>query len=342
MHIKTSVPHRTLVVFLALALVAAVTFLNAAGPFPGTGVALTPRHFPKHTSADVQDMFEKGKPLGRYSVAIYQWSHPDLLTIAEQMLSASRAAGYTPILALSPTTLSDMRGKLDLPSDVRQSAGSNLSFLNPKIHLPYIMAAASLAKLKPEYLCLATEINLFAFSGIDEYIRFAAVYKKLYAELKKISPTTKIFVSFQWDFFQIMAQREPNRIKEHSKLIEIFRPELDVVAFTSYPSDHYKTPAEVPANYYERILEHVKKGEEIHFMEIGWPTTGTGTEAEQVEFINRIPALMARVQPKVLAWSLLYDVGGTVLGADLGTTGLLTNDGRAKPGYQAFRTIATP
>jgi len=340
MHKRLSIPQRALI--LGLSLVATVTFLSAAGPFPGTGVALTPRHFPKHTPADVQDMFEKGKPLGRYSVAIYQWSQPDMLSVAEQILSASRAAGYTPILALSPTTLSDMRGKLDLPSDVRKAAGSNLSFLNPKIHLPYSAAAASLAKLKPPYLCLATEINLFEFSGIDEYIRFAAVYKKLYAELKKISPNTKIFVSFQWDFFQIMAQREPNRIKEHTKLIEIFRPELDVVAFTSYPSDHFKTPADIPATYYERILDHVKKTEEIHFMEIGWPTNGSGTEAEQVEFIKRLPTLMARVQPKVVAWSLLHDVGGTVMGQDLTSTGLLTNDGRPKPGFQAFKEIATP
>jgi hypothetical protein len=330
------------VLALLLFIAATTVFLNAAGPFPGTGVALTPRNFPKHSPADVKEMFEKGKPLGRYSVAIYQWSQPDLLSVAEQIMTTSQAAGYIPILALSPTTLDSMRGKLDVPSDVRRAAGSNLSFLNPKVHMPYIATAAALAKLKPPYLCLATEINLLAFSGIDEYIRFASVYKKLYAELKKISPSTKIFVSFQWDFFHIMAEREPNRIKEHSKLIEIFRPELDVVAFTSYPSDHFGTPSDIPANYYERISNHVKKGEEIHFMEIGWPTTGSGTEAEQVEFINRLPQLMAKVQPKVLAWSLLHDVDTSSLGGDLASTGLLTKDGRAKPGFQAFRTIATP
>jgi hypothetical protein len=340
MSFRISSSPRVLVLLLLVAAAAAV--LNAADPFSGTGVALTPRNFPKHTPADVKDMFEKGKPLGRYSVAIYQWSQPDLLTVAEQVMTASQAAGYTPILALSPTTLGDMRGKLDVPSDVQRAAGSNMSFLNPKVHLPYIATAASLAKLKPPYLCLATEINLFAFSGIDEYIRFAAVYKRLYKELKKISPSTKIFVSFQWDFFQIMAQREPKRIKEHSKLIEIFRPELDVVAFTSYPSDHFGSPAEIPANYYERISAHVKKTEEIHFMEIGWPTTGSGTEAEQVEFIKRLPELMTRVQPKVLAWSLLHDVDSSALGGDLATTGLLTKDGRAKPGYQAFRALVTP
>lgn len=316
--------------------------LGAAGVFSGTGVALTPSKFPKHGATEIREMFEKGKPLGRYAVFIYQWSQPDMVAVAKTMMATSEAAGYTPILALSPTTLTDMRGKLDLPCDVRKKAGRNLSFANSQVHLPYISAAMELAKLKPPYLCLATEINFLAFASIDEYVKFAAVYKKLYPVLKKISPSTKIFVSFQWDYFQIMAAREPNRIKEHSKLIEIFRPELDAVAFTSYPSDHFARPADIPLDYYERIFDHVKKTEEIHFMEIGWPTTGTGNETEQVDFIKRLPALMEKVQPKVLAWSLLHDVDTSALGGDLASTGLMTKDGQPKPAYQAFRALTAP
>jgi hypothetical protein len=119
--------------------------------------------------------------------------------------------------------------------------------------------------------------------------KVAALYKRLYQEVKKVSPQTKVFVSFQWDYFQIMANREPKRISEHRKLIEIFRPELDVVAFTSYPGDRYKTPADVPANYYERISEYIKPTDEIHFMEIGWPTSGSGPVARRAPDLRSSP-----------------------------------------------------
>ena len=306
----------------------------------GTGVALTPSKFPRHGAAEVRAMFEEGRSLGRYAVFIYQWSQDDRLSTARMMMEMSGAAGYTPILALSPTTLTEMRGKLDMPSAVKSRAGNRPTFSDKNVHIPYIQAALELASLKPPYLCLATEINLLAFASIDEYVKFAAVYKRLYQEVKKVSPETKVFVSFQWDFFQLMANKEPRRISEHRKLIEIFRPELDVLAFTSYPSDHYKTPAEVPANYYERISEYVKPADEIHFMEIGWPTSGTGTEAEQVAFIERLPSLMAKIKPKVVAWSLLHDVDTSALGGDLASTGLKHPDGRPKAGLRAFSQLA--
>src|SRR5688572_13308728 len=306
----------------------------------GTGVALTPSKFPRHGAAEVKAMFEEGRTLGRYAVFIYQWSQDDRLSVARTMMEMSGDAGYTPVLALSPTTLTEMRGKLDMPSAVKSRAGNRPTFSDKNVHIPYIQAALELAALKPPYLCLATEINFLAFASIDEYVKFAAVYKRLYHEVKKVSPQTKVFVSFQWDYFQIMAQREPKRISEHLKLIDIFRPELDVVAFTSYPGDHYKTPADIPANYYDRISEYVKPTDEIHFMEIGWPTSGAGTETEQVAFIERLPSLMAKIKPRVVAWSLLHDVDTSSLGGDLASTGLKHPDGRPKAGFKSFSQLA--
>ena len=328
----------TAILFAAIVLMTAAHLTGQV--IAGTGVALTPSKFPRHGAAEVRAMFEEGKELGKYAVFIYQWSQEDRTSVARTMMDMSKDAGYTPILALSPTTLTDMRGKLDMPAAVKRRAGNRPTFADKAVHIPYIEAAFELAKLKPPYLCLATEINFLAFASIDEYVKFAAVYKRLYQEVKKISPETKVFVSFQWDYFQIMANREPKRISEHVKLIDIFRPELDVVAFTSYPSDHYKTPADVPANYYDRISEYVKPSDEIHFMEIGWPTSGTGSEAEQVEFIERLPRMMAKIKPKVVAWSLLHDVDTSALGGDLASTGLKHPDGRIKAGYKAFRDLS--
>jgi hypothetical protein len=309
------------------------------GAIARRGVALTPANFPRHSRQDVENMFTLGGEVGSVSVFIYQWSQPDLLDVARKMMRASRAAGLVPIVALSPTTLGGMRGALDVPPQVRRAAGRRLSFAEKPVHETYIRDALALAKLKPPYLCLATEINLLAIANLKEYLTFAHVYKQVYPLIKKTSPDTKVFVSFQWDVIRMMGVKEPNRIGEHAKQIEVFRPELDAVAFTSYPADSFETPARLPAGYYEGSLQHVQSNEEIMFMEIGWPSTGKGTEQEQVEFIQSLPALMAKVKPSVLAWALLHDVRGSGLGADLASTGLADPAGRRKAAFEAFKQL---
>ena len=109
-------------------------------------------------------------------------------------------------------------------------------------------------------------------------------------------------------------------------------------AFTSYPSTHFSKPSQIPRTYYTDLLRHTKKGDEIMFMEIGWPTAGRGDESSQMAFIQALPGLMEEVRPKILAWALLHDVTG-VLTADLATTGLLTTDGRRKPAFDAFKQL---
>lgn len=333
---------------LSAALLLGVTWASAStcsAREPGeasfeTGVALTPKHFPEHDGTDVAEMFELGREVGPYAVFIYQWSQADLVDVARQMIETSRKSGLTPVVAISPTVLQGARNEYDAPESVRRRVKGPLSFQNDKVHLPYIQAVLDLARLKPPYLCLATEINFLAFKDIKEYLTFAHVYKKLYPEIKKISPDTKVFVSFQWDFFQIMAKDEPDRIKEHKKLIEVFRPELDLVAFTSYPADHFGSPREVPESYYADILNYVPGSEEVMFMEIGWPTTGKGSEESQLAFIERLPRLMARLKPRMVLWSLLHDVKLEALGGELASTGLISAEGSKKRGFEAFIKLA--
>jgi hypothetical protein len=66
------------------------------------------------------------------------------------------------IVCLSPTSLDQGRKELDLPAEVRERAGKNITFANPVIQGAFKKAARELAELRPTYLCLATEINLLA------------------------------------------------------------------------------------------------------------------------------------------------------------------------------------
>lgn len=314
---------------------------GAEAVFGRRGVALTPANFPRHSTADVENMFKLARELGSSAVFIYQWSQPDFVEVATKTMDASRAAGLVPILGLSPTTLDFKRGELDLPPAVRKAAGRRPSFSQTAVRQAYIRDATALAKLQPPYLCLATEINLLALADLEEFLWFARFYREeLHPLIKKTSPGTKVFVSFQWDVIRMMGVKEPTRIREHTRQLEVFRPQLDVAAFTSYPSEMFASPAEMPSDYYEAALQHVRRNEEVMFMEIGWPSSGRGTEREQVAFIDRLPSLMATVKPSLLAWSLLHDVRGSALGSgDLATTGLADSSGRRKPAFDAFKQL---
>lgn len=296
------------------------------------GVGLTPAHFPTSSPEDINSMFTKAKEIGDIGVMIYQWSQPDLLSAAKAMVARCKMEGLRTHVAVSPTTMNGARGTLDVPSWLRYSVGSKLSFSNLTVRNAFTDVCKSLAKLRPDYLCLATEINFLAFANINEYLQFADLVKKIIPQLRAISPNTKYTVSFQWDYFYILAKLEPNRIAEHAKLMSVFLP-LDVVSLTSYPADHFVYPEDIPQDYYNKVASYLP-GQAVGVSEIGWPDAGGG-ETAQFYFITRIPSMLSNMG--FVAWSLLHDV--PVLSPSLGTTGLYYASGTAKPAWQGFSSL---
>lgn len=304
------------------------------------GVAITPANFPHFTLEDVDQAFALATRVGDYAVFIYQWGELDI-EIPRLMVEKSRRAGLEPIIGLSPTTLGEGRKELDLPADVRRRAAPHVSFSNPAIRAAFKMTAAELARLQVPYLCLATEINFLALQRLDEYIHFASLYKETYALVKRIAPRTRVFVSFQWEWMRILDAREPHRIADHRKLVDIFRPELDVVGLTTYPAPFHEAPENLAPDYFTWLAHHVLPTDEILLMEVGWPTRGSGNEQEQHQFVRALPELLKAVNVSVVAWALLHDVGLEAFDANLNSVGLITADGRRKPGFAAFRELHT-
>jgi hypothetical protein len=181
-----------------------------------------------------------------------------------------------------------------------------------------------MAELKPPYLAIATDVNLLAQSDPGEFAAFAAVYRQLYPRIKKVSPDTRVFVTFQWEAAQ------------DRKLIDAFRPDLDVLAFHSDPRRRFERegPAGMPADYYARIADY---GREPVLLELGWPSEGRAGKADQVAFIRALPRLTAALKPAMLAWNFLHDV--KVLLVFTLRLGLLETDGAEKPAFAAFRDL---
>ena len=303
-----------------------------------TGIAITPRNFPAHSVKDVDEAFRMAAGLADHAVFIYQWHALDI-NVVRLMVEKSRISGLKPILGLSPTTLDQGRKELDVPPDIRRKAGPPVSFANPVIRMAFVKSVKALARLHPPYLCLATEINFLALQRLTEYLHFASLYKEAYQAVKQVSPKTKVFVSFQWEWVRILDDREPHKIKEHSKVIDIFRPQLDVVGLTTYPAPSHRSPADLPDDSYSWMHRHIESTDEVLLMEVGWPTGGNGSEAEQQAYIRRLPKLFGRVNVSVIAWALLHDVGLAEFDANLNTVGLVSRNGQKKSGYTDFKNL---
>jgi hypothetical protein len=303
-----------------------------------TGVAVTPKNFPSHTVKDIDDAFQTAAEIGSHAVFIYQWGRLDF-KIARMMMAKAKAEGLVPILGLSPTTLDQERKELDLPPEVRRRAGSNISFANPIIRNAFLKTAKDLAIMKPRYLCLATEINFLVLQRLTEYLHFASLYKEAYQAVKKVSPQTDVFVTFQWELMRIVDAKKPEDLKEHSNVIDIFRPELDLIGLTTYPAAFHPSPGKLPNDYYSWIYHHIAKEEKILLMEVGWPTSGVGTVGEQAAFIGRLPSLLEDMNIIGLEWALLHDVNLAEFDANLNTVGLITDTGKKKPGFSIFKAL---
>jgi len=302
------------------------------------GVAVTPRHFPDFTIEDVDAAFALARRIGDYAVFIYQWGELDM-QVPALMVEKSRRVGLEPIIGLSPTALDQGRKELDLPADVRRLAAPHISFANPVVREAFKKSAVEIARLQVPYLCLATEINFLALQRLDEFLHFASLYRETYGLIKRIAPQTRVFVSFQWEWMRIVDSRAPHRIAEHRKLVDIFRPNLDVIGLTTYPSPFHDTPADLAPDYFTWLAHHILPTDEVVLMEVGWPSEGSGNAQEQRQFIRALPGMLEGVNVTVLAWALLHDVGLEQFDANLNSVGLLTTRGRRKPAFSDFKKL---
>jgi hypothetical protein len=299
-------------------------------------VMATPRNLGKHTPADLENSFKMVRDCGGGVQMITEWSNKDMLPWIGYVLSQARKHSMTPVIGLSPTSLDHARKELVMPRSLR----GKRSFADKDVKAEFVKSALSLAQLGTPYLCLATEINFLA-QRPDEYKHFVAAYKDAYRAVKQAFPNTKVFVSFQYDWVRTLDHRQPDKFQEHFNLIDVFRPELDLVAITSYPAQFFKTPAEMPSNYYSYFRKYLKPGEEVMVMEIGWPSSGYGNEDTQQQFIRRLPELLSELSPSVTVWSLLHDVTHLSNTKNpVGTVGLLTQEGKPKPALTAWREVA--
>jgi hypothetical protein len=212
----------------------------------------------------------------------------------------------------------------------------------------------TLARLEPDYLVLATEINILYQVNPAEFSEFVLLFQEARNRVRTISPKTKTGVSHHMDMLFAFQQLP---------ILERLQPQ-DFIGLTSYPNwlvseGLYRSVQDIPLWYYRRLRLLIAKP--IVFTELGWPTGGRSSLEEQRQFVERLPELMRGVNPELVTWALQHDakhfqtrwlnerqvailrgyqVDPEVLFDELNTMGLLSWDGPPKPSF--FEALRYP
>ena len=221
-----------------------------------------------------------------------------------------------------------------------QSTGDLLRPLNSSNEQHYLDITSSFVRqYKPAYFGIGIEVNVLYEKNTTSFDQFVSFYPQVYDEVKALSPGTVVFTIFQYERLNGLdgglygGTNDPG--KAEWQLLTLF-PELDVVAFTTYPSLIYQSPSDVPSDYYSRISSHTDKA--VGFTEVGWhsgyvPGGWGGNVSEQSSFVTRFFGLTAGLNRVFLVWSFMYDQN-TIM--PFNTMGLYFVNGTAKASWQTW------
>ncbi len=203
-------------------------------------------------------------------------------------------------------------------------ADAGRTILEPDIrdtHESWVRAIA--ARVRPEYMGLASEINTLAARGdpalFDELLD---LINELAPEVRAISPGTQVFVSFQADE-AYGAFGDP--IIDHYALIDDF--DIDALGLSSYPVFAFETPQEIPADYFAAFAAATELP--LVFVEGGWNSRDTqltrGTPQEQVDFFTRYETLLDGVGARLWVMLTFTDLDIASLGLPPDRAATLSN-----------------
>lgn len=190
------------------------------------------------------------------------------------------------------------------------------------------------------YIGLGNEIDEVYQESPARYESLIKIIEQLAADVRVASPNTKVFTIFQLERVKGMrgglfgGKNDPNT-NYWSLIAEV--KNLDFVAFTTYPCLIYKSPVEIPDEYYSEIANYTSLP--VVFTEIGWfreaPASGwESSEAEQAQFVQKFKQLTERIAPKIVIWPFLYDQN---IAAPFKQIGLLSPTATTSLGYEAWK-----
>jgi hypothetical protein len=164
--------------------------------------------------------------------------------------------GLDAIFVVDPLNGLNRREFAGLPPDL---AGADFS--NPIVRTAFQNYALRLTRdFHPRYLGLASEINTYADAFPKDFPNYLSLYRETYKKIKTESPDTRVFVTFQWeDINNYDATGAGRGASIKWEEIEVFEPDLDLWAISTYPFAAFSSAADIPEDYYSPLWTKTKK-----------------------------------------------------------------------------------
>lgn len=220
------------------------------------------------------------------------------------------------------------------------------TFQDPDVQAAFVSYAEYVAiNYRPAYLALGVEMNLYLERDDEETDAFVDVYTAAHDRVKSVSPETQVTVTFQYEDMQSLLPTE-NRHFPSWQMLALFEGKTDVTAISTYPSFAFERTADIPANYYSQLKAFTDAP--IVIAEMGFSSEpppdgqGSGSEAEQAAFVERIVDEAALQRMPVAVWFAGWDPAyaeGTAFGV-FSSIGLLHADGTEKPAWGTWLTAS--
>ncbi|MBU0591510.1 arabinogalactan endo-1,4-beta-galactosidase [Candidatus Micrarchaeota archaeon] len=301
------------------------------------GVVPTPKSFPETTFDDITAAYEESGELGEVMML---WSSPSGIGQCEKLrqnraVEGARVYGLEPIITVTFFTIAEVQGEgLKIVVDAPEGINANIS--NSEFRRLWVEEVKNIAQeFKPKYISLGNEINSYFYYHPEDLDPYLSLYDEAYAEIKHVSPDTKVFVVFSY-----------NQMIENDQfyLLGEFDGRSDLIGLTTYPWHEFDSPADIPYNYYSRLSGYTTKP--VAFTEIGWPSTSEAgsSEDEQVEFLERFLELTDDNDVEMINWLFLHEMKLKGTMADIskeetGTISLKYVDGTKKKIYAAWEEL---
>jgi hypothetical protein len=195
------------------------------------------------------------------------------------------------------------------------------------------------------YLCVGVEVTAHYDDDPARFERFVTLLERTYAAVKAASPGTQVYVNFQLEHLRGLRGGLFGGVNDeataHWELLERF-PQADLIAFTTYPSLIYRSPADIPDDYYAEIARHTDKP--IAFTETRWPaaTVAAGwesDEAAQAAFIQRLDVLTAGLDVRMLVWLFAHAQALGPQESAFKDMTLFRADGTPRPAWDAWLAL---
>lgn len=290
------------------------------------GVSLSPKTF---NSGDYLNFFTLAQEAGQILTWVGAWQEFGNKKSAPYQLQKTSQDHHLLLIAI---TSPEEEGAAGLEKKI--------SKLDTSAKEKYANLAAEFAKsVKPAYLGLGVEVNRIYTGSAQDFNDFSELFSQAALLVKKISPTTKVFVNFQLEQMKGLNGglfgKENDSTQNQWGLLAKF-PDADLITFTSYPGLIYKDPGEIPADYYQEIA--AKTDKPVAFSEIGWSaqTEAAGwetTEEEQARFVTRFFELTGKLNPKFIVWPFVYDPAAA---KPFSSVGLITKDDHQRKAWQTW------